>query len=57
MMKNAFEAIAGHKAGQGGHGPNLLLLCDHASNALPEGNLGLDPGLLATHIAHDIGAP
>jgi len=48
MTENAFEAIAGD-------GP-LLLLCDHASNRLPEGNLGLDPGLLATHIAYDIGA-
>jgi len=34
----------------------LLFLCDHASNALPEGGLGLDPSLLATHIAYDIGA-
>jgi len=54
MTKNAFEAIAG--PGSSGRGPNLLLLCDHASNALPEGNLGLDSGLLATHIAYDIGA-
>ncbi|HET7086802.1 MAG TPA: N-formylglutamate amidohydrolase [Rhizomicrobium sp.] len=38
-----------------GDGP-LLLLCDHASNALPEGGLGLDPALLSTHIAYDIGA-
>jgi predicted N-formylglutamate amidohydrolase len=48
MTENAFEAIAGN-------GP-LLLLCDHASNALPPGGLGLDPALLSTHIAHDIGA-
>ncbi|HEX4637484.1 MAG TPA: N-formylglutamate amidohydrolase [Rhizomicrobium sp.] len=48
MTENAFEAIAGD-------GP-LLLLCDHASNRLPEGGLGLAPGLLATHIAYDIGA-
>ncbi len=36
----------------------LLLLCDHASPALPPdyGLLGLDPGLFATHIAYDIGA-
>jgi predicted N-formylglutamate amidohydrolase len=50
MTENAFEAI------QGAAGSRLLLLCDHASNALPEGLLGLDPILLATHIAHDIGA-
>ncbi len=37
---------------------NLLLLCDHASAALPEGygRLGLDPALFQTHIAYDIGA-
>jgi predicted N-formylglutamate amidohydrolase len=48
MTENAFEAIQGDGS--------LLFLCDHASNALPEGALGLDPGLLATHIAYDIGA-
>jgi predicted N-formylglutamate amidohydrolase len=46
----AFETIAGD-----GKCP-LLFLCDHASNRLPEGALGLDPGLLKTHIAYDIGA-
>jgi predicted N-formylglutamate amidohydrolase len=46
----AFETIAGD-----GKCP-LLFLCDHASNRLPEGALGLDPGLLETHIAYDIGA-
>lgn len=37
---------------------SLILLCDHAANALPEpyGTLGLAPELLATHIAYDIGA-
>src|SRR4051812_40399 len=50
MTENAFEAIKGNSDSR------LLLLCDHASNALPEGMLGLDPGLLDTHIAHDIGA-
>src|SRR3569833_84470 len=37
---------------------NLLLLCDHASAALPQGygRLGLDPALFDTHIAYDIGA-
>jgi predicted N-formylglutamate amidohydrolase len=50
MTENAFEAITGTA------GSRLLFLCDHASNALPEGTLGLDPMLLATHIAHDIGA-
>jgi predicted N-formylglutamate amidohydrolase len=50
MTENAFEAIAGTA-----NSP-LLFLCDHASNRLPQGGLGLDPHLLATHIAHDIGA-
>jgi len=50
MTENAFEAIAGTA--------DLLLLCDHASNALPPGmgHLGLAPELFRTHIAHDIGA-
>ncbi|MCP5411273.1 MAG: N-formylglutamate amidohydrolase [Alphaproteobacteria bacterium] len=36
----------------------LLLLCDHAANALPPayGSLGLAADLFATHIAWDIGA-
>jgi predicted N-formylglutamate amidohydrolase len=36
----------------------LLFVCDHASNALPEGygTLGLEDGAFATHIACDIGA-
>lgn len=38
--------------------PGVLLLCDHAANALPDtyGTLGLPPGELARHIAYDIGA-
>ncbi|MDP6473941.1 MAG: N-formylglutamate amidohydrolase [Alphaproteobacteria bacterium] len=48
----AFEAVAGAR------NPNLLLLCDHASNALPPGwgSLGLSQGQLKEHIAWDIGA-
>ncbi len=36
----------------------VVLICDHASNFLPEsyGTLGLNPHYLATHIAWDIGA-
>ncbi len=36
----------------------VLLICDHASNALPAeyGSLGLKPQALARHIAYDIGA-
>ncbi len=52
MSENAFEAIPGTKSSP------ILLLCDHASNALPPeaGSLGLDQGLFQTHIAYDIGA-
>lgn len=40
-------------AGQG----DILLLCDHASNAVPSGiALGIAPDLLEKHIAIDIGA-
>ena len=37
---------------------NFLLICDHASNHIPEiyNNLGLDRKVLDTHIAYDIGA-
>lgn len=36
----------------------VIVLCDHASNALPEGygTLGLAPAELGRHIAYDIGA-
>ena len=36
----------------------LFMLCDHATNALPEeyAALGLSPGVFETHIAYDIGA-
>ena len=36
----------------------VLLICDHAANALPPGygTLGLDPEALERHIAYDIGA-
>jgi len=48
----ALETLAGDPAG------GLLLLCDHASNHLPEeyGSLGLPPDQLERHIAYDIGA-
>src|SRR5262245_60035445 len=42
----------------GNSGSGFLILCDHASNTLPEayGNLGLPPAELERHIAYDIGA-
>lgn len=40
-----------------GAAPDLLLLCDHASNFVPDDiNLGIDPRLLDLHIGVDIGA-
>lgn len=47
-----FEAISGNLAG------GALVICDHASNAIPPeyGNLGLSPEALQRHIAYDIGA-
>jgi predicted N-formylglutamate amidohydrolase len=52
MTDAAFEAVPATAR------TSLLLLCDHAANALPPGygSLGLDESLLATHIAWDIGA-
>ncbi|OSZ66389.1 N-formylglutamate amidohydrolase [Sphingomonas sp. IBVSS2] len=40
-----------------GDARDVLLLCDHASNAVPADiDLGIDPALLDKHIAIDIGA-
>ena len=41
-----------------GSNPGFLVVCDHASNALPEGygTLGLAPSEFSRHIAYDIGA-
>ncbi|RYY23171.1 MAG: N-formylglutamate amidohydrolase [Sphingomonadales bacterium] len=40
-----------------GDAQDVLLLCDHASNAVPDGiDLGIAPELLDLHIAIDIGA-
>ncbi|HVL21080.1 MAG TPA: N-formylglutamate amidohydrolase [Amaricoccus sp.] len=51
------EAVYEHVAGQAGE--RVLLLCDHASNAVPDlvpGGLGLPEAEMRRHIAHDIGA-
>ncbi|PVH28218.1 N-formylglutamate amidohydrolase [Pararhodobacter oceanensis] len=48
--------------GRGAPTPALVLICEHASNALPEdvpelgGDLGLDAETRASHAAYDIGA-
>jgi predicted N-formylglutamate amidohydrolase len=40
-----------------GDAGGILLICDHASNAVPDGiDLGIDLGLLDKHIAIDVGA-
>jgi len=52
LVTDSFEVIPGRcDAG-------LLLVCDHATNAIPEdyANLGLPAAQLARHIAYDIGA-
>jgi predicted N-formylglutamate amidohydrolase len=48
----AYEVLPGR------HAAGMVLLCDHASNALPPeyGTLGLPPDQLRRHIAYDIGA-
>jgi predicted N-formylglutamate amidohydrolase len=49
---SAVEMVAGALDG------GLLIICDHASNAIPAeyGTLGLPPEALERHIAYDIGA-
>ena len=48
-MTEAYREIAGSSG--------LLIVCDHASNAVPPDiDLGIDPALLDRHIAWDIGA-
>ncbi len=51
-VHESYEIVGGRAAA------GLLLLCDHASNALPEGygTLGLPAHELERHIAYDIGA-
>lgn len=51
------EAVYEHVAGRPGE--RVLLLCDHASNAVPDlvaGGLGLPEAEMRRHIAYDIGA-
>src|SRR4051794_32659944 len=57
-MDRTFSAPAPVEALDGDLGRGLLLLCDHASNAIPSeyGGLGLPPEALERHIAYDIGA-
>ncbi|MEZ5816800.1 MAG: DUF1244 domain-containing protein [Hyphomicrobiaceae bacterium] len=47
-----------HRVVPGSANRGLVILCDHASNAIPAeyGTLGLDPAQLKRHIAYDIGA-
>jgi len=52
LVTDSYEVIPGR------FDTGLLLLCDHAVNALPSeyGTLGLPPAELTRHIAYDIGA-
>jgi len=54
---DAFEPIETVSAGQGPLG-NLVLVCDHARNAVPPeiGDLGLPASDMTRHIAYDLGA-
>jgi predicted N-formylglutamate amidohydrolase len=54
----AAEAAEGYRRLAGSLAPGIILLCDHAENALPDayGTLGLPEAELARHIAYDIGA-
>lgn len=38
--------------------PRVMILCEHAANVIPDGlaSLGLDPAILASHVAWDPGA-
>ena len=51
-LTDSFEIISGRSDA------GLILICDHAVNALPAayGTLGLEPNELERHIAYDIGA-
>jgi predicted N-formylglutamate amidohydrolase len=56
MTEPPFHRLRGAE-GLGGAPSGLLFVCDHAANAVPEGtSLGLAAGLMASHIAYDIGA-
>ena len=54
MQHKAFETI------DGAEDARIVLICDHASNRVPEsvhgGDLGLGPADMGRHIAYDIGA-
>lgn len=56
-----FRPVEELPPGAGGHGagrvPGLVLVCDHARNAVPpEIDLGLSEADMARHIAYDVGA-
>ncbi len=57
-MTDSNTAFPAFKITPGDMGGGLLLLCDHARNALPAeyGTLGLDASAFERHIAYDIGA-
>jgi predicted N-formylglutamate amidohydrolase len=62
MLQRLSGSAAGHGESfeliEGPATSRYILVCDHASNAIPAeyGNLGLDPLNLKRHIAYDIGA-
>lgn len=62
MLQRASDSLAGRGESfeiiDGPAASRFILVCDHASNAIPPeyGNLGVDPLQLKRHIAYDIGA-
>jgi predicted N-formylglutamate amidohydrolase len=57
-MERLDETSQSHRKVEGDLSKGIILLCDHASNRLPEkyGTLGLGRAQLERHIAYDIGA-
>ncbi|MBK8009196.1 MAG: N-formylglutamate amidohydrolase [Rhizobiales bacterium] len=62
MLQRVSDSTSGHAESfeivEGPVTSRYILVCDHASNAIPPeyGDLGLDPVQLERHIAYDIGA-
>src|SRR5581483_8760577 len=58
MVQDTVVAHAPFRTMRGNNNAGLVIICDHASNAVPPelGDLGLPPQELRRHIAWDIGA-
>lgn len=58
VVQSASSEAESYEVIEGSPASRYVILCDHASNAIPPeyGNLGLDPLQLNRHIAYDLGA-